>query len=503
MDILTARTIAEELYTASTDRLREISKSPNVFLSLPALIGLQRLQGCRIRAEELLILNGLAKTFSSSPESYAAGSVISSDRHIADTIADMMSKYAFLYPDYSSPCTVKKALELGGEAVAYDKVKSFSMSDTALFSSSSDELTKLEAALGGFEPKYCQNGICMAENLYIHKEKHLRLGKSYSVSFAFLKENADFDNLLSFAGDVSAESTVVSAFASKRSDMLGLLCDRSKRFLIMAEGIPFDSFINEDAELTESEKILRSISKFFFENDPDGYAIAIISKPRASSKTRLEALAKKHGIEIFHPIEITKIPRLSVLSKGKTVSSLPSSVLRTIMKSEALNVEIPSQSASATLPEVAIHEHNQGEERLYTACIPLSDGSSAFADATNAVALTIIESAYKGYNTKNSEISIAINAKTSMSSESVGSSYAAILGVYRAITEMGLSVDSSSLSLTDIDPSVSVALKVRAFKEPVSTKSRFSPHEFLISLTNDSGIPDFSALLALINGQNI
>ena len=502
MDILTARKIAEELYTASTDRLREFSKTPGIFLSLPALIGLQRLQGCRISAGELLVLNGLARSFSSSPESYAAGSVISSDRHIADTLADMMSKYAFLYPDYSAPCTAQKAFEIGGEAVAYGKVKSFSMSDTALFSSSSDELAKLEAALGGFDPKYCQNGICMGENLYIHKEKHLRLGKSYSVSFAFLKENADFDNLLSFAGDVSAENSVVSAFASKRSDLLGLFCDRSKRFLIMAEGIPGDPFINEDPELTESEKIFISTLKFFFENDPNGYAIAIISKPRSSSKTRLEALAEKHGIEIFHPIEITKFPRISVLSKGKTVSSLPSSVLRTISKSEALKVEIPSQSTSTSLPEVNIYEHNQGEERLYTACVPLSDGTS-FADIINAVALTIIEAAYKGYNTKNSEISIAINAKIFMSSESVGSSYAAILGVYRAITEMGLSVDSSSLSLTNIDPSVSVALKVRAFKEPVSTKSRFSPHELLISLTNDIGIPDFSDLLALINGQNI
>ncbi len=503
MDILTARLLANELYTSSTERLREFAEMPDVFLSLSTLISIQR-SADKIGAEELLLLNGVAASFASSPQRYAAGSIITTEEHVADTLADMMAKYAFLYPDYTSPCNAEQAFNLGGDATSYGKAKSFSIGEHSIFSSSSDNISILNATLSGYDAKNVQNGICIASDRYCQKHKNLNPRKRYSVSFVYLKDGIHFESLLNFAKEISENKNVIFALAEKENRLFFNICKFSQKLSIFPDRIPEAPSERDDIVLTEKEKKFYAISNFFFNKEPDKCAIAIVSKLKSSSTRQLNHLAEKHGVEIYHPIEINNFPRFVVSSAGKNLTSLPSKIFRAVMRTEALNVKIPVQVSSiAELPDVNKIEFEETKEAVYTINIPLTDTSLSFLNAVNAIIRPFMSAAYDGKNTQNSDFSISVNAKLSMSDEAVGGSYAALLGIYRAITETGIITEGSYLTVTDAEPSLAVALKVTSFKERAKINTALSQQEFLKLLYNDGKMPDFSALRAFINGQNI
>ncbi len=505
MDILTARKIADELFDASNGRIKEISTMPEVSLSVSSLSGIQGFINSyaksKIGAEEILLLNGLASALASSLKYYAAGGITTNEKHVADTIADMMAKYAFLYPDYSAPCTVEQVLKICGEAISYGKTRSFSMGEHSLLSSRSDELSALNAILKGLDVKHCKNGICIATDRYSRKSKGFRNGKRYSVSFAYLKEGASFDNLIAFANDIALSKNTVSAFAANENELFLGLCERSKKLSLIAEKIPVATFIDEASDFTESEKIFYSISEFLFNRNPQKCAIAIISKPKKSSQKRLNALALKHGIEVYHPIEITKEPRVTVCSANKTLASLSSDIFRLVMRPQILDVGIPIQSKSvAYIPVEKAYNVNETAESVYMASILLYDNRESFGNCISAILSPFISAAYDGLNTKNSTFSVALSLKLSISD--AGGSYAALLGIYRAITELGVTVEDSSVSLTDGEPSLSVALKAQTFGDITTLSTDLSPKDLFAFLAKEEKLPDFSAFLALINGQN-
>ena len=174
MDILTAQNLAEEIHTAPSERLKEWSEMKDIFFSYPSLIRLQGLINsgkANIGADEFCFLNGIARSLSASPMYYSAGSITTKEKDIADTLADMMSKYAFFNPQYSSPCSVQEAFNLGKKSIEYKKAKSFSLGNLSLFSAGSDKLASLCAALNGLDESFCKNVICIANDQYIKKEK--------------------------------------------------------------------------------------------------------------------------------------------------------------------------------------------------------------------------------------------------------------------------------------------------------------------------------------------
>ena len=505
MDILTARQVASELYTASTERLREISKMPNVSLSVQSLIGIQRAAlsygGYVISAEELILLDLIAKAFSRSPKRYSAGNITTTEKQIADTLADMMTKYSFLYPSYSSPCTADQAFGLGGEATDFGKSHSFSLSDLIMFSSSSNDLSVLKAALHGADEIYCRDGICVAADQYLRKERKLKSNKKYSVFFAYAQEGSDMDGLIAFSKDAAKSSATVASFAAKGEDLLIKLLEHSLKITLLSDNIP--SQVSDDI-LAEKERAYRSVTDFFFGYRHGKCAVAVITKNKSSAKRSLSALAAKHGIELYNPIEINSIPRFTVLSRGRIFTSLPISILRTVMHTEALNVSVHPQTFDLPdLPESSTFEYKEANDTVYTVTASLTDPSKCFASSINAIIYPFIVAAYSGKNTLNSSFSLSVNASLPMSDSSIGASYASLLGIYRAITEMGVSTVDSSLTITDATPSVSVALKTTSFKEKTEVVTALSPEEMLKRLKEDGEMPDFSALRALINGQNI
>ena len=504
MNISTARKIASELFSASDQGIREFSCMPGVSLSVSSLLGIQGFinsySKAKVRPEELILLNGIAASMTASSKYYAAGRVTTEQKHIADTLEDMMSKYAYLHSGYSDPCNIEQAIALGGEATAHGKINRFSMGDHSLLSSAGDEVSILNATLEGFDAESVHSGISIARDRCSRKQKSIKYGKKYSVSIAYLSEETSFDNILAFAKDVADRKCVISSFASLKSDIFLGICERSKKISIYSDRLPSIDLPSE-TEISESERSVLSVSNFFFEKDASKPAIAIISRAKASSKKRLSALAKKHGVEICHPLEITKDPGIIVCAGKDVVSAIPAEFLRLMMRPQILKVNLPTQTKKVVYtPCEKVYDSRETLETVYSAHTELTNANGCFSDCISAILSLLVRAAYDGANTKNSLISISLNAI--LSSSDLSGSYAAILGIYRAITEMGISVEGAASSLTSDTPSLSVALKVRSFGSTDEILTTLSPGELFGLLAKDGEMPDFPAFRDFINGKN-
>ena len=492
MDILTAQNLAYEMFTAKPSRIKELSETEDIFFSYPALIRVQRLIASgkiKAGAGEFLLLNGIASSIVASPLYYSAGNITTNEKDIADTVADMMSKYAFFYPDYSSPCSVQQAFELGKRAVEHKRTRSFSMAELSLLSGSCDEIASLNAALKGFDIKHCQDGICVAADQHIKKRATLKPNKKYFVSFVCPREDSGFENMLEFAKAVPSLKNTVSSFADERYKLFAELLNHSQKLSITSDAIPVSS---------ESKEIFSSITDFLFDKK---CTIAVISKYKRSSKRKLNALASKNGVDIYHLIETTKQPVISVVFKRKVLASLPSDALKALMVFEALSVNIPNQfDGVVNLPHTSVYESKETKESVYMTKVSLADPSSLFLNTTNSFIAPFLASVYDGKSTENSEFSISVNARLS---SKVENSYAALLGIYRSITEMGVLTENPSITLTDGEPSLSVALRVHTFGESSSFETELSQNELYDSFICKQGVPDFSVLRDLINGKNL
>ena len=172
-----------------------------------------------------------------------------------------------------------------------------------------------------------------------------------------------------------------------------------------------------------------------------------------------------------------------------------------MMRPQILKVNLPTQTKKVVYtPCEKVYDSRETLETVYSARTELTNANGCFSDCISAILSLLVRAAYDGANTKNSLISISLNAI--LSSSDLSGSYAAILGIYRAITEMGISVEGASSSLTSGTPSLSVALKVRSFGSTDEILTTLSPDELFGFLAKDGEMPDFPAFRDFINGKN-
>ena len=416
---------------------------------------------------ELDFLDKFIKSRERLASAHSATSVSTNDVEVAKTLKDLMEKRARLYPDYSRPCTFEEAFLMSGEVTSVGKTQRFSMANHKLFSAESDLLAKLNALLNGFAPKACQSGICVAENQYLPiKAKEIRSSKRYAVTIAY---SANEDGLLSFAKKISTSKYSLNRFVSNGSEVFCKICEYSRSLTIDADVLP--SF--------------------------DGYAVVVFSKPKKAKK--IISLAKKCNIEVCSAIKISKDNRLKVIKEEKEAFSFRSLILRGAMGASSKDIKITDQfPTKETLSAEKICELPESNERVYMTNVLLNDELS-FSQSMSAIISPLVAAAYDGLNTLNSEFSLSINASLPEESDRA---FAALLGLYRAASELGITIESPHLSITKSSGTLAVALRVHSFKEKNLFSTPLSQDELIKMLVGEKLVPDFETLRSIINGKN-
>lgn len=508
MNVNTARQMAAYFSIMNREQLSASAASPDVSMTYATMAALQSFfNHSQLRPPsqgEMIFIDSFVSSQANNLNRYAAGEIRINEPYIAETLADVMAKYAELSPNYVLPCTALKAFELAKEIIDRNKIRHFSMSEYRQFTASSDTLASLNAIIAGCSPELCQNGICIAKNRYAAApHRGLRSRTGYDVTIVYSNdENAD-NRLLGFAESRFAFNGATSVIVDRTQNIFRRIAEISRSLKVNTDLLPPRQCEDgDDILLTEAEKAFILLSdSFFTENVFGKHVFAIISTP--SQTQNIRARAKKAGVETCSAIAITKEMKLKITSKGITISELHPDLFKILLGTDILKVDIPKQ----VLTDASDFDFTRNiltlstpGERVYTLSLPLSDSEARFADAARAIFSLYISAAYDGFNAKNSDFSLAVRAALPMSDKAnIGQSYAALLGIYRAVTELGTDIESYSLS-AEGEPLLSLSLRVHSFAEKATLVTDLSRGELENSLREENGLPKFALLRTLING---
>ena len=506
MDIVSARELANYLVNTSSEKLRKFASRENVSMSYSSIVACHSFFANQIKrlplSGELMLLDSFVGSLRSDPFNYAPIGVNTDEKYIADALSDVISKYSQFYPKYQRPCTVGDILDLADAAIQFRKPRYFSDSETALFVERDDSAAKIKANLAGFVPEFSRDGICLARNIYAtRRQRKPSLRSKCVVSIIYANDSTPSDALSEFIKSSRALKRSTASIYSRGNDILSKIIRISPSLNISVDLLP-ETSPEESVPMTSEESLYFKTAKAFFETSSFGeYALAVFIKKSRLPKISKEA--KKLGLCVCNAIRVSRDPSFTLSASDGTKVSMRSNVFSVLSNPEAINVDIPKQiySPEKTSAVTSLHASIDENTVIYSASTDLSGSDAPFADACRTVACAITNMVYDGFNYKNGEFHLSFKLSLPFKSgKDIGSSYAAVLGLYRGITEMGIPIENSYFSLDADSPSLSVSVRAHLIGSDAFLITEIPEKEFMESISDENGIPCFEDIKALMRG---
>ena len=319
---------------------------------------------------------------------------------------------------------------------------------------------------------------------------------------AIVYSNDGSEKLFEFARRASSKRGAVYLNVEKVEDIFNTIRTLSRGLKINADALPCIDPVYENDDAPEDDPFI-NISKDLFEDKIFGkHAILIVGKRWFVRP--FTALAKQLGLGVCSAITITKAPVFSIKSGKSTLSEMRAGIFDAIDSCTRIKTRTSDEKTSdLLLPKVEKKNCDSSrDESVYFASSPLS--SDSFRSALTAVSAPIIYAAMDGYSTRNSALSIAVSLVGDMGTpDSSSQLFSAVLGVYRAVTELGLPSDAFSVSLEKGQPRITAALHSAPFSKKANISSSLTVDEMLSLLFPVGDEPKFEVIRDLSNGENI
>lgn len=508
MNIQTAQYIASMFATLDRERSVEILSYPDVNMSYNNFISLKsffnKVQHRTPSVGELIFFDAFIGSISEDPEQHAATDVCTNDEHMAETLGELIKKYSIACPDYAFPCTVRQALEIGIRSVKNKFERGFSESEKRLFAEKSNELAVLKAILNGYSSEHCQDGICVGiKNGSPVENKGLKSRTEYTVAIIYDKEEK-LDILASFAEKLIKNKHIFRAVASEGKNLFGEISKITQNLSLNADLLPLPIYNHEEILPYERtpRKILAATEVLFTDAGFGKHAIAVFVKKQKLKS--ICSMAKKHGLNVCSAITVAKDSRFRMIVDGYIASDLNRDIFRAARIANSIKINIPDQADKYSYSEAnKIFDITHPLECVYLAKASVNTPENAFNTTISTFISPFVSAAYDGKNARNSELSVAICASLPFSDKSLsGISFATLLGLYRAVTELGIPVEDLSITSGGNDASISVALRVYNFEKSAELVTNLSKEELVNNLFKCGKLPDFEKIRALINGKD-
>ena len=450
-------------------------------------------------SEELAFAAAFAAACEKSPASLLPQELLVQDAVIAESYADAMKKYAFLTPDYQTPCSMERLFALAGEAVRLEAAPLYSDDAVSVFSAATDDAALADCYAGGLTPLSVNAGQC--------------IGMGEESPFPDAKQKVPMTVAILSPGAAGAEPLgVLLSNAALRKRIVSYSCapiDQLLPFLIRSRipGLSVDLSqcprLHPSAPMSAEEYRFHLLRRTFLTSEVFGgnvLAVLIANKHLPF----LRKLSRGHGFNVCTALRIQKEDLFTLKENGRPCQMLRLSLLRALTASGHRSIAIPSH----TLPAPALSVEKQPAEWLFGhsaspkyACLyrvsvnPFS-GAAPFYTALQAVTAAVTAALKDGFHAKNARLCLSIRAELpSDTPKNIGASMATVLGLYRAQTELSLSDEHSSLSMG------------AAGTEPVLTVSLWSAgrpdkataiQAQALGFTDDpaTGLPDFAQIRA-------
>ena len=420
--------------------------------------------------------------------------LLTNDAFVARTYADLLKKRKQLYPNLSRPCNLVEAASMASEYIRRAKGETVTTHLLPSVENIRDGITYPDAS-------------CVAAPNSTYRLRLLPLART---------EIAEADVLILMS---PVDGDAPSTFRRKTSALL-----RDKELMQYVKGVScvgHGGILRQLLDMTDGVLIQLSSLSPFGVSVPvtalcDGFSGCYILRVAPHQWNIVANLLAKGSVLALPFASIKKEPQFVFARDKKSTFALDSYFLRTLNRYKATSAKLGDESALS--PDVIFFGGIGGGRCTYldpevsaqigevvdinsTACVA---ASSAPANAPYKTALWSILAPTAslcacGVPYSNQVLSLALEFPEDLSdAKTVGKCMSAVLGLYRAQTELGLAT-AGRVSVRGVKglntPSVSVWTMAQEAKEVANTFTKSGALVYAVSPALDvDGLPDFSAL---------
>ncbi len=444
-----------------------------------------------ITEKELYILDAYAGAISSSPAHYSVGTLLVNEPYIAETYGDMMKKYAALYPEYDRPCHIEKMLGLGGAAVSAGLPRQFLSTDIRVASGKNDPRSRIKRFLSGLEDVESFDGLTVCRRVDSLK---FREKINSSLRAAIIYSHLNDDSLLDFCRSAKKLNSYKITVGAPYEIFLEALYSFTG-IQINAASLP----VPQGAELLPSEyrSIISVRTSFFTENVFGGCAIFAVGKAKKIQKLITEA--KKKGLQISEALQPQNLRLFSVTAPYSPTLKFKTDLLKMMYHMTSESAVIPKHS-----PEVLtqrgygvekVYENDHRSDAVYTVSLDLSSSPAPFNETILAASELVISAVKDGYSMKNGCLTLSASATLPLSSpEDLGHSLSVILGVYRAVTELGIPMESTAVETSAKESKIVLSLRAFSPKGASDPATAIPVNSLIYDSIGENSLPNFEIL---------
>jgi len=451
-----------------------------------------------ISEKELYILEAYANAIKSSPAHYSVSSLLVNEPYIAETYGDMMKKYAALYPEYDRPCNVEKMLSLGGEAVCAGLPRRFSSTDIRVSSGKNGAASKIKRYLAGLDDIEVLDGltVCRRVDAFKFREK-----TESSMKAAIIYAPQNEDRLLDFCKSIKCFKPFKITAGAPYEIFLDALYSFNG-IQIIADIIPAPA---RAMNLPPEYRAPISVSDAFFTDKTFGECV-IFAVGRTKKIQKLVAEAEKQGLQTSLALQPQNIRLFSVTMPHCPVLKFKSDLLKMMYHAAGESATVPKHSPEL-LPKKSygtakVYESPRKTDAVYSVSLDLSDSPAPFNETLLAATELIVSAVMDGYLMKNGTSALSVSESLPLSSpEGFGHSLSAILGIYRAVTELGIPMEDVSVEASEEAPKVTLSLRAFSPKGVEAPTVKIPANSLIYGTLDENFLPNFEILSKYCRGE--
>lgn len=460
-----------------------------------------------VSGARIMMMDDLCKLLSRSPDAVFLDELCLDDEYIANTFAELIHRKKCRDEDYAHSVTAADIFYLAAMEAKGSLPNAIPMSELSVFSGEDDESAALRASAARHTPVYTKNGICIAE-----RDVPCEATKYNSVAVIYCTDENCTERLTEFL--IAAQPTTEKVeIALCRTELLITSLVQSHNEIHISTGklpkLTAGRYTSAYADYRDLPCL--ELANAFFTDLVFGPLVLTVKGDRRAVAAACRR-ARLKNLSVFEDIKLKQKNRKDIPINQLSFSSRLLTPLMTTISASPLKTAIPRHDPSKireanVIPLASqIYERTKRgiTDRVFTASVDLKASPLPFHSGIYTLIAPIMAAAASGINLKNGELAISVKASLCFDGDSSAASTAALLGLYRAETE--LPIPSAPKLLLDINQTgvCSLTVSIIASARATASLELSSPSvsDFLIEHADENALPDFKMLRKLISGEN-
>ena len=455
----------------------------------------------------IMLMDDLCKLMSRSPEAVFLDEICFDDEYIAETFAKVMHRQKHRGDSYTHSVTAADIFSLAARSTRASLPNALPLSELSLFSGRDDETASLRAAAARHTPVYTENGICVAE-----RDVPCRAVKRDSVAVIYCTGESQAERLRDFLTGTYAKTAEVEISLCPTDLLLASLVTSLDEIHISTGKLPKPTLGRyASAYAGYSDLPYLELANAFLTDGVFGPIVLTVNGDKRAVASVCRC-ARRKKLSVFEDIKLKQKKKKAIAINNLSFSSRLLTPLMTSVSASPLRTAIPRHDPSLlrgsdvipTASQIFERTKRGITDRVFAASVDLKSSPLPFHSGVYALVAPLIAAAKSGINLKNGELSLSIKASLCFDKDSSACSMAALLGLYRAETELPIPSDTDLHLEVNSSGVCTVTVSLLSSSRVTAELELSAPtvSDFLIGHADRNALPDFEMLRKLISGED-